>query len=82
MELKSTGPSVPTFIHDEHGNVIDSRVGGADGDPVQFVFEEIQWKSEISRQEAAQRLEVTFYPFKKVRLYCGPQLSALLYQLS
>ncbi|KPP63889.1 selenoprotein N-like [Scleropages formosus] len=66
MELQATGPSVPTFIHDEEGNVIDSRVGGAGGDPVQFVFEEIHWKSEISREEAARRMEVTFYPFKKV----------------
>ncbi|KAL4624193.1 selenoprotein N-like [Arapaima gigas] len=66
MELQATRPSVPTFIHDEEGNVIDSRVGGAGGDPIQFVFEEIAWKSEISHEEAARRMELTFYPFKKV----------------
>lgn len=64
LELQSTGPSTPAIIVDEQGNVIDSRDGG--GEPIQFVFEEISWTSEISRQEAARRLDVTFYPFKKV----------------
>ncbi|KAG7465962.1 hypothetical protein MATL_G00159700 [Megalops atlanticus] len=64
MELQATGPSIPSFIQDEEGNIIDSR--GAGGDPVQFVFEEIHWRSEISREEAAHRLEVMLYPFKKV----------------
>lgn len=66
MELRAAGPSTPSFIQDEEGNIIDSRGGGSD--PVQFVFEDILWTSEISREEAARRLEVTFYPFKKVRL--------------
>ncbi|MBN3321378.1 SELN protein, partial [Atractosteus spatula] len=65
MELQAMGPSIPSFIHDEEGNVIDSR--GASGEPVQFVFEEIHWHSQISREEAARRLEVTLYPFKKAR---------------
>ncbi|KAJ8289348.1 hypothetical protein GJAV_G00000280 [Gymnothorax javanicus] len=65
MELRATGPSVPSFIQDEEGNVIDSRGGGA-ADPVQFVFENIEWSSKISTQEAAQRLELMLYPFKKV----------------
>ncbi|KAJ8333172.1 hypothetical protein SKAU_G00420680 [Synaphobranchus kaupii] len=65
MELQATAPSIPSFIQDEEGNMIDSR-GGAGGDPIQFVFEEIHWKSEISRKEAAQRLELMLYPFKKV----------------
>lgn len=64
LELQSTGPSTPSIILDEQGNVIDSRDGG--GEPIQFVFEEISWTSEISRKEAARRLDVTFYPFKKV----------------
>uniref|UniRef100_A0A673YPP1 Selenoprotein N n=1 Tax=Salmo trutta TaxID=8032 RepID=A0A673YPP1_SALTR len=64
MELRAAGPSTPSFIQDEEGNIIDSRGGGSD--PVQFVFEDIHWTSEISREEAARRLEVTFYPFKKV----------------
>lgn len=64
LELQSTSPSTPAVIVDEQGNVIDSRDGG--GEPIQFVFEEISWSSEISRQEAARRLDVTFYPFKKV----------------
>lgn len=64
LELQSTGPSTPSIIVDEQGNVIDSRDGG--GEPIQFVFEEISWTSEISRQEAARRLDITFYPFKKV----------------
>uniref|UniRef100_A0AAY5KH39 EF-hand domain-containing protein n=1 Tax=Esox lucius TaxID=8010 RepID=A0AAY5KH39_ESOLU len=64
MELQATGPSTPSFIQDEEGNILDSRGGG--GDPVQFVFEDIHWTSEISREDAARRLEVTFYPFKKV----------------
>lgn len=63
MELKSTGPSTPSIITDTEGNIIDSREGG---EPIQFVFEDIHWTSEISQQEAARRLEVTLYPFKKV----------------
>lgn len=48
---------------DNEGNIIDSK----DGDtPIQFVFEDIYWTSEISHQEASRRLDVTFYPFKKV----------------
>lgn len=64
MELRAAGPSTPSVIYDEQGNVIDSSVVG--GEPIQFVFEEIHWSAEISREEAANRLEVTFYPFKKV----------------
>lgn len=64
LELQSLSPSTPSFILDQDGNVIDSR--GEGGEPIQFVFEEIHWTSEISRQEAARHLEVTFYPFKKV----------------
>ncbi|KAG7328663.1 hypothetical protein KOW79_008607 [Hemibagrus wyckioides] len=64
MELRAAGPSTPSVIYDEQGNVIDSQTEG--GEPIQFVFEEIHWSSEISRGEAADRLEVTFYPFKKV----------------
>ncbi|KAL7873747.1 hypothetical protein AOLI_G00128180 [Acnodon oligacanthus] len=64
MELRAAGPSTPSVIYDEEGNVIDSRREG--GEPIRFVFEEIHWSSEISREEAASRLEVTFYPFKKV----------------
>lgn len=48
---------------DEEGNVIDSKAGGT---PIQFVFEDIHWTSEVSHQEATRRLDVTFYPFKKV----------------
>lgn len=65
LELQSTGPSTPTVILDEQGNVIDSRNAG-NGEAIQFVFEEISWTSEIGQQEAARRLDVTFYPFKKV----------------
>lgn len=64
MELRAAGPSTPSVIYDEHGNVIDSR--GEGGEPIQFVFEEIVWSAEISREEAARRLEVTMYPFTKV----------------
>lgn len=64
MELLSTGPSTPSIIVDEQGNVIDSRDGSSE--PIQFVFEDIHWTSELSRQEAARRLDVTFYPFKRV----------------
>lgn len=64
LELQSTGPSTPSIIMDEEGNIIDSRDGG--GEPIQFVFEDINWTSEISQQEATRRLEVTLYPFKKV----------------
>ncbi|KAF1374793.1 hypothetical protein PFLUV_G00232780 [Perca fluviatilis] len=64
LELQSTGPSTPSIIMDEEGNIIDSRDGG--GEPIQFVFEDIHWTSEMSRQEATRRLEVTFYPFQKV----------------
>ncbi|KAK3563464.1 hypothetical protein QTP86_028877 [Hemibagrus guttatus] len=68
MELRAAGPSTPSVIYDEQGNVIDSQAEG--GEPIQFVFEEIHWSSEISRGEAADRLEVTFYPFKKVNSFC------------
>ncbi|KFO78055.1 Selenoprotein N, partial [Cuculus canorus] len=64
MELESTGPSIPSVIHDENGNVIDSR--DPSGEPIQFVFEEITWQQEIPWEEAAQKLEVAMYPFKKV----------------
>ncbi|KAF7242400.1 Selenoprotein N [Varanus komodoensis] len=63
MELESLGPSIPSVIHDENGNVIDSREEG----PIQFIFEEIAWQREISWEEAAGKLEVAMYPFKKVR---------------
>uniref|UniRef100_A0A3Q1IAH4 EF-hand domain-containing protein n=1 Tax=Anabas testudineus TaxID=64144 RepID=A0A3Q1IAH4_ANATE len=64
LELQATGPSTPSIIVDEKGNIIDRRDGNSE--PIQFVFEEIHWASEISQQEAAQRMEVTLYPFKKV----------------
>lgn len=67
LELQSKGPSTPSIIMDVEGNVIDSRDG--DGEPIHFVFEEIHWTSEISEQEAARRLEVTLYPFKKVTIH-------------
>uniref|UniRef100_G1MSJ3 EF-hand domain-containing protein n=1 Tax=Meleagris gallopavo TaxID=9103 RepID=G1MSJ3_MELGA len=61
---KTHRPSVPSVIYDENGNVIDSR--DPSGEPIQFVFEEITWQQEISWEEAAQKLEVAMYPFKKV----------------
>ncbi|KAF0875579.1 SELN protein, partial [Crocuta crocuta] len=64
MELEAVGPSVPSVILDEDGNVIDSRPPS--GEPLQFVFEEIEWQQELSWEEAARRLEVAMYPFKKV----------------
>nr|KAF6380249.1 selenoprotein N [Myotis myotis] len=64
MELEATGPSVPSVIMDEDGNMIDSRLPS--GEPLQFVFEEIRWQQELSWEEAARRLEVAMYPFKKV----------------
>lgn len=64
MELRAARPSTPSVVYDEQGNVIDSR--GEGGEPIQFVFEEIVWSAEISREEAARELEVTMYPFKKV----------------
>lgn len=70
MELESTGPSVPSVIHDENGNVIDSR--DPSGEPIQFVFEEITWQREIPWEEAARKLEVAMYPFKKVRKQRAP----------
>lgn len=80
LELQSTGPSTPSIILDEQGNVIDSRDGG--GEPIQFVFEDISWISEISRKEAARRLDVTFYPFKKVTSFLTGRLLAQLQQRS
>lgn len=67
LELRSTAPSTPSIIVDEQGNVIDSHDGSRE--PIQFVFEEIHWSSEIDVEEAARRMEVTFYPFKKVIVY-------------
>lgn len=77
MELQSTGPSTPSTIMDEEGNVIDSRAVG--GEPIQFVFEDIHWSSEISQEEAFRRLEVTLYPFKKVNLYRTVKTSLVLF---
>lgn len=65
MELEAMGPSVPSVILDEDGNMIDSRLPS--GEPLQFVFEEIKWQQELSWEEATRRLEVAMYPFKKVR---------------
>lgn len=67
LELQSAGPSTPSVITDEQGNIIDRR--DSSNEAIQFVFEEIHWTSEISQEEAARRVEVTFYPFKKVILY-------------
>uniref|UniRef100_A0A4W3J8G2 Selenoprotein N n=1 Tax=Callorhinchus milii TaxID=7868 RepID=A0A4W3J8G2_CALMI len=64
MELSAVAPSVPSIITDENGNTVDS--GNIVGEPIQFVFEDIEWRSEISFDEAAQNLETTMYPFKKV----------------
>lgn len=69
MELEAIGPSVPSVILDEDGNTIDSRLPS--GEPLQFVFEEIKWQQELSWEEAAGRLEVAMYPFKKVRPKAG-----------
>lgn len=69
MELESTGPSVPSVIHDEDGKVLASR--DPSGEPIQFVFEDITWQQQIPWQEAAHRLEVAMYPFKKVRKGLG-----------
>lgn len=44
MELEAVGPSVPSVILDEDGNMIDSRLPS--GEPLQFVFEEIKWHQE------------------------------------
>ncbi|MBN3301932.1 SELN protein, partial [Amia calva] len=77
MELEAMGPSIPSFVQDENGNVIDSRNAG--GEPIQFVFEEIHWQQVISWEEAARRLEITLYPFKKAGNACPlcPQVSYL-----
>lgn len=55
---------MPSVILDEDGNMIDSHLPS--GEPLQFVFEEINWQQELNWEEAAQRLEVAMYPFKKV----------------
>ncbi|CAL8287200.1 unnamed protein product [Lota lota] len=62
LELHSRSPSTPQFIQDEDGRIIESQ----GTEPIQFVFEDIHWTSEINKQEAQRHLEVTFYPFKKV----------------
>ena len=62
LELLSSGPSTPTFVTDEEGRLVESR----GPEPIHFVFEDIHWTAEVSRQEAQRQLEVTFYPFKKV----------------
>lgn len=64
MELEARGPSVPSVIIDESGNMVSSRLPS--GEPLQFVFEDIEWHQELSWEEAARRLEVTMFPFKKV----------------
>lgn len=77
MELRTEGPSTPSVIYDEQGNMIDSR--GEGGEPIQFVFEEIVWSAELSREEASRHLEVTMYPFKKVSPLTPNQQTLFLY---
>lgn len=67
LELQAMGPSTPSIIMDEEGNIIDSQDGNSE--PIQFIFEDIHWTLEISEEEATRRLEVTLYPFKKVTIY-------------
>lgn len=67
MELESLGPSIPSVIHDENGNVINSR--DPEGEPIQFIFETISWQQEITWEEASHKLEVAMYPFKKVSYF-------------
>ncbi|TRY83438.1 hypothetical protein DNTS_016194 [Danionella cerebrum] len=57
MELGAAGPSTPSVIYDEQGNLIESRGDG--GEPIQFVFEDIVWSEKLSAEEASRRLEVT-----------------------
>ncbi|CAL9686536.1 unnamed protein product [Knipowitschia caucasica] len=64
MELLSSGPSTPSVIFDEEGNILDSKESSQE--PIQFVFEDIVWSSEISHEDTVRRMEVTYYPFKKV----------------
>lgn len=71
MEIESMGPSIPSVIYDENGDVIDSH--SSNGEPLDFVFDEIIWQSEISVEEAAKKLEVTMYPFKKVSYLPFPE---------
>ncbi|KAG8443513.1 hypothetical protein GDO86_012059 [Hymenochirus boettgeri] len=64
MELESSGPSIPSVLYDEGGNVIESHSSA--GEAIEFVFEDITWQSEITFKEAAEKLEIAMYPFKKV----------------
>uniref|UniRef100_S4RML1 Selenoprotein N n=1 Tax=Petromyzon marinus TaxID=7757 RepID=S4RML1_PETMA len=67
MELVAEGPSVPALIYDENGNAINTS--DPDVEPIQFVFENIEWRSEISFQEAYRQMEVAMYPFKKIQYH-------------
>uniref|UniRef100_A0A1B8YA36 EF-hand domain-containing protein n=1 Tax=Xenopus tropicalis TaxID=8364 RepID=A0A1B8YA36_XENTR len=71
MEIESLGPSIPSTIYDENGNIMESR--NAEGEAIEFVFEDINWQSEMTFEEAARKLEVTMYPFKRVSYYPFPE---------
>ena len=62
MELRSTGPSVPAIV-DSGLDIRDHFIEPHPG-------EEISWLEEISDEEARRKLEVVFYPFKKVWVFC------------
>ena len=59
MELEALGPSVPSVILDEDGNLIDSRLPS--GEPLQFVFEEIQWQQELSWEETGWDTDTSMF---------------------
>uniref|UniRef100_A0A8C4N505 Selenoprotein N n=1 Tax=Eptatretus burgeri TaxID=7764 RepID=A0A8C4N505_EPTBU len=64
MELISEGPSLPLEIYDENGNNLELN----SSDPIQFIFDDIEWESEISVQEVLNSLEL-FHVFRQVRYF-------------
>ncbi|KAK1340354.1 hypothetical protein QTO34_018922 [Cnephaeus nilssonii] len=64
MELEATGPSIPAVILDEDGNMIDSRLPS--GEPLQFVFEEISWRTCKDWETVAQSSEEGLSDFLKI----------------
>ena len=57
MSINSTGPSVPVTPDTSSDTVPPSE------DDTATTYE---WTAEISREEAAKKLELKMYPFKKV----------------
>jgi len=69
LRLHQKSPSSPRVLVDENGNEFDQREIFGGGEDINIQFDDIVWNVEISEQEARDKLEEKFYPFKKVNYH-------------